>query len=56
MDELMWGRQHAVDAATLGERLGMAAAEVEAAYAEIDRHRVATEYLHAPAIVLPPAG
>jgi len=56
MDELMWGREHAVDPATLGERLGMAAAEVEAAYAEIDRHRVATEYLHAPAIVLPPAG
>jgi len=51
MDELLWGEVHGVDPGELGARIGMSAAEVAAAYAEIERRRVATEYLHAPAIL-----
>ena len=35
-------------------RVGLSADEVEAAYREIERRRVATEYLHAPAVIVDP--
>lgn len=54
MDELLWGRDNEVDAGELGERIGMTAEEVRVAYADIDRHRTATEYLHAPAVLIEP--
>jgi NAD+ synthase len=54
MDVLVWGREGDVDAAELAPLAGMEPAEVEVAYAEIDRRRVATAYLHAPAIVIDP--
>ena len=54
MDLLVWGREGAVDPADLAPLAGLEPAEVEVAYAEIDRVRVATAYLHAPAIVLDP--
>lgn len=52
MDELLWGRNHEIDPATVGARVGLTGDEVTAAYAEIDRRRVATEYLHAPAALI----
>lgn len=52
MDELLRGHDAGEAVEVLGARLGLDPAEVAAAYAEIDRRRVATRYLHAPAIVL----
>ena len=56
MDLLVWGRERDVDPEELAALAGLEPAEVEVAYAEIDRVRVATAYLHAPAIVLDPNG
>ena len=50
----MWGHAHGVDPAELCDRVGMSAEEVGVAYAEIERRRVATEYLHAPAVLVSP--
>ena len=54
MDELMWGHAHGVEPAELAPRVGLSADEVEVAYAEIDRRRIATAYLHAPAVMFEP--
>ena len=51
MDALMRGHEDGLDPAKLGPEVGLSAEEVEAAYAEIERRREATRYLHAPAIV-----
>jgi NAD+ synthase len=55
MDLLIWGREHAVEPSALSERVGLRPDEVETAYQEIERRRVATEYLHAPAKIVDPA-
>jgi len=52
MDLLVWGRDGDVAAAELAPQVGLSAEDVSAAYWEIDRRRVATRYLHAPAVVL----
>ena len=52
MDLLMWGQINAIPGAELAPRVGLAEAEVTAAYGEIERRRVATEYLHAPAALI----
>jgi NAD+ synthase len=54
MDVLMWGREQGIDAAELAPRVELSAEQVEAAYGEIDRRRVATEYLQAPAVLVEP--
>jgi NAD+ synthase len=54
MDELMWGHAHGLEPAAVGPRVGMSPDEVAVAYAEIDRRRTATAYLHAPAVLFPP--
>jgi len=54
MDVLVWGQGEGVPPAELSPRVGMAAAEIEVAYAEIERRRVATRYLHAAAMVPEP--
>ena len=54
MDELMWGHEHGVEPADLVARVGMSVEEVEVAYAEIERRRTATAYLHAAAVLFPP--
>jgi NAD+ synthase len=54
MDLLMWGHDEGVSPAELAPRVGMEANEVDAAYREIERMRVATEYLHAPAVLVEP--
>ncbi len=54
MDLLVWGREHDVDPGELAPLAGLEPSEVEVAYGEIDRVRVATGYLHAPAVVLDP--
>ena len=54
MDELMWGHAHGLEPAAVGPRVGMSPEEVAVAYAEIDRRRTATAYLHAPAVLFPP--
>jgi len=51
MDVLMWGQAHAIPPDDLAERARMSPEEVEVAYGEIERRRVATRYLHAAAIV-----
>jgi NAD+ synthase len=52
MDLLLWGRDNGVEPTSLAARVGMDPDDVEIAYREIDRRRVATEYLHAPPIVV----
>ncbi len=54
MDLLMWGEAKDVDPAEIAERTGLTPQEVETAYGEIERRRVATEYLHAPPSILDP--
>lgn len=54
MDLLVWGQAEQVEPAELGERVGLSPEEVADAYAEIERRRVATEYLHAPAVIVNP--
>lgn len=54
MDLLFWGQAHSIGAAELSPRVGLSEEEVEATYREIERRRVATEYLHAPAIIPDP--
>jgi NAD+ synthase len=51
MDALMRGHNAGLDPSELAPEVGLGAEEVEAAYAEIERRREATRYLHAPAIV-----
>jgi NAD+ synthase len=55
MDLLVWGHDNEVAPADLASRVGLESAEIEAAYREIERKRVATEYLHAPAVLVDPA-
>jgi NAD+ synthase len=52
MDLLMWGHDNGVSATELAPRAGISEEDVEAAYGEIERRRVATEYLHAPAVLI----
>jgi NAD+ synthase len=52
MDLLMWGHETGVAPAELAPRAGISEEDVEAAYGEIERRRVATEYLHAPAVLI----
>ncbi len=52
MDLLLWGRDEGIEAAELASQVGLEAEMVEAAYSEIDRRRVATEYLQSPAVLL----
>jgi len=54
MDLLVWGQTGGLAPEALAPRVEMAAGEVEVAYAEIERRRLATGYLHAPAIVAEP--
>jgi NAD+ synthase len=54
MDTLMWGREQGVDPAELAPRVGLEPEQVQAAYGEIDRRRIATEYLQAPAVLVEP--
>lgn len=56
MDMLVWAQGHGVEPGELAPRVGLERAEVEAAYDEIVRRRIATEYLHAPAIIPDPEG
>jgi NAD+ synthase len=51
MDLLLWGYTRSIEPEELSDRVGLAPADVEIAYREIERRRVATEYLHAPPIV-----
>jgi NAD+ synthase len=51
MDALLRGHAEGVDAIELAPAVGLSAEDVEAAYAEIDRRREATRYLHAAAII-----
>jgi NAD+ synthase len=52
MDVLMWGHENGVAAAELAPRVELEPEQVEAAYSEIERRRVATEYLQAPAVMV----
>jgi NAD+ synthase len=54
MDLLMWGQAEGADPAEIAGRTGLTPQEVETAYREIERRRVATEYLHAPPSIVNP--
>jgi NAD+ synthase len=54
MDALMWGHEHGIEPADVAPRVEMSTEEVGVAYAEIERRRTATAYLHAPAVVFSP--
>jgi NAD+ synthase len=56
MDLLMWGHDSGVRPDALAGRVGLDANAVEIAYAEIERRRLATEYLHASPVIVDPAG
>jgi NAD+ synthase len=56
MDLLLWGYTRSIEPEELSDRVGLAPADVEIAYREIERRRVATEYLHAPPIVFDAPG
>jgi NAD+ synthase len=56
MDLLMWGHASQTPPTELSPRVGLSAEDVEVAYQEIERRRVATKYLHSPAIIVDPAG
>jgi NAD+ synthase len=56
MDLLLWGYAQSIEPEELSDRVGLAPADVEIAYREIERRRVATEYLHAPPIVFDACG
>jgi NAD+ synthase len=55
MDLLIWGYAQGIEAAELSARIGLEPEDVAIAYREIERRRIATEYLHAPPIVIQPA-
>jgi NAD+ synthase len=52
MDLLLWGHSEGIAADQLASQVGLEASMVEAAYSEIERRRVATEYLQAPAVLV----
>lgn len=52
MDLLVRGHDDGTSAVDLAPDVDLTPEEVEAAYGEIERRRVATEYLHAPAVLL----
>ena len=54
MDVLIWGYAHDMQPDELSDRVGLEPRDVEIAYKEIERRRAATEYLHAPPIVVDP--
>jgi NAD+ synthase len=54
MDLLVWAQGEGLAPDAVSERAELGVAEVEVAYQEIERRRVATEYLHHPAIVIDP--
>jgi NAD+ synthase len=56
MDLLLSGYAQGIEPEELSDRVGLVPKDVEIAYREIERRRVATEYLHAPPIILDPSG
>ena len=54
MDLLVWGREVEVEPDRLAPLVGLGPDEVEGAYGEIDRVRVATAYPRAPAVIIGP--
>jgi NAD+ synthase len=55
MDLLIWGNAGEIEPGELAPRVGLDPDEVKAAYQEIERRRLATRYLHAPATIVDPA-
>ena len=54
MDVLMWGHENGVKPEDLASQAGLEPEQVEAGYSEIERRRVATEYLAAPSVMVDP--
>jgi NAD+ synthase len=54
MDVLMWGLEQGVKPEDLASQAGLEASQVKAGYSEIERRRVATEYLAAPSVLVEP--
>ena len=56
MDALLVAETNGIPPSELAPSVGLEPDEVDAAYEEIRRRRVATEYLHAPAVIVEPDG
>ncbi|HET9599333.1 MAG TPA: NAD(+) synthase [Anaeromyxobacteraceae bacterium] len=56
MDACLWGHDHGTPAAEVAAALGLAAAQVEHAYRDIEAKRRATRYLHQPPLLVPAPG
>lgn len=56
MDVLLWGYDEGMKPDELSDRVGLEPHDVEIAYREIERRRVATQYLHAPPIIIDSSG
>jgi NAD+ synthase len=54
MDLLVWAQSEGRPAAEVAPQVQLEDTEVEAAFSEIERRRVATRYLHHPAILVDP--
>jgi NAD+ synthase len=52
MDLLLWGHDEGVPPVALSTEVGLEPDQVEVSYREIERRRVATEYLHASPMIL----
>jgi NAD+ synthase len=55
MDLLLWGQREGLPAEEIAARTGLSPDEVRTGWAEIERRREATRYLHAPASLVEPA-
>jgi NAD+ synthase len=51
MDLCLWGKNHHLPAVEVAPAIGLTADQVERVYADIERKRAATKYLHANALV-----
>jgi len=56
LDLILWAKNNAVPASRVAEHLALSAQQVERVYADIDRKRRSTAYLHAKPLLLEPVG
>jgi NAD+ synthase len=54
LDLILWGKNHGVPPAEVGQELGLTEAQIARVYADIDQKRRTTAYLHAPPLLLEP--
>ena len=53
---MLWAKDHGIDRDTIATHLGISVGQVDRICDDIDQKRRATAYLHAPPLLLEPAG